>query len=175
MRIAFSGTHRSGKSTLLERVAELLPRYTTVDEPYHSLEDEGYESAEEPSVADFEAQLERSISALEAGGADVLFDRCPADILAYLMTHDDAAGFDRDEVLDRVRDAMRTLDLVVFVPIEDRDRIALPAHEDRARRRIVHEKLEDILSDGALGVEVEVLPVAGDVGSRVRQVMARLG
>ena len=66
MRVAFSGTHRSGKSTLLEHVAERLPRYATVDEPYYLLEEEGYETAEEPSIQDFEAQLERSLSSLGA-------------------------------------------------------------------------------------------------------------
>ena len=40
MRIAFSGAHRTGKSTLLAGVAERLPGYATVDEPYRLL-DEG--------------------------------------------------------------------------------------------------------------------------------------
>src|SRR5688572_31487159 len=113
MRIAFSGTHRSGKSTLLEQVAERLPGHATVEEPYYLLEEEGYESAEEPSIPDFEAQLERSLSSLEEGRANVLFDRCPADILAYLLAHDESASFDAGEWLERAGDAMRTLDLVV--------------------------------------------------------------
>jgi predicted ATPase len=174
MRIAFCGTHRSGKSTLLARVAELLPGYATVDEPYYLLEEEGYESAEASSIDDFEAQLERSLASLEEGSANVLFDRCPADILAYLLVHDAGAAFDADEWRDRVSAAMQTLDLVVFVPIEGRDRIAVAAHEDRDHRIAVHERLEEMLLGDGLACDVEVLRVEGEVEGRVRQVMARV-
>jgi len=174
MRIAFSGTHRSGKSTLLECVSELLPRYTSVDEPYYLLEEEGYESGKSPSIDDFEAQLEKSLSLLEEDEANVLFDRSPADVLAYLLTHDDASAFDADEWRDRVGEAMATLDLVVFVPIEDPDRIAVPSHEDRDQRMAVHEKLEEMLLENSLSFDVEVLRVEGDLPDRVRQVMRRI-
>ena len=61
VRIAFSGSHRVGKSTLIERVAEALPSYAVVAEPYYLLEEEGYECSDPPSAEDFEAQLDRSI------------------------------------------------------------------------------------------------------------------
>lgn len=174
MRIAFSGSHRVGKSTLVELVADALPRYSSVEEPYSLLEEEGYESAEEPSIDDFEAQLERSLEALESDEENVLFDRCPADILAYLLTHADAEAFDIDEWSDRVREAVQTLDLIVFVPIEDRDRIALPAHEDGAYRHAVHEKVQELLVDDPLGFHVDVLSVEGDERARVDQVLRRV-
>jgi len=171
MRIAFSGSHRVGKSTLVEQVGEALPGYLTVDEPYHLLEEEGYPFSETPSVQDFEAQLERSLVELEDGDGDVLFDRCPADLLAYLLAHEDAAAFEPGEWMPRARAAMRTLDLVVFVPIEERDRIAAAAHEDGDYRRAVHEKLEEILPEFA----TEVLTVRGDVAARVAQVLRWIG
>lgn len=174
VRIAFSGSHRVGKSTLVELVADALPRYTTVDEPYYLLEEEGYECSEPPSVEDFEAQLERSLVAVEEGEQNVLFDRCPADIFAYLLAHEDAGAFDADEWLERTRQAMQTLDLVVFVPIEERDRIALPAHEDGEYRLAVHEKLHHLLVDDALGFGTEVVTVHGDVRARVDEVMGRI-
>jgi predicted ATPase len=174
MRIAFSGTHRTGKSTLVAALAARLPGYATVDEPYHLLEEDGYEVGEQPSIEDFEAQLERSIAALEEGHRDVLFDRCPADIVAYLETHEDAAAFDRDLWMGRVRRAMETLDLIVLVPIEGRDRIALAAHEDRAWRAAVDEALEALLVDNALELDVEVMRIEGAVAARVAQVMARI-
>ncbi len=175
VRIAFSGSHRVGKSTLVELVADALPRYTTVNEPYYLLEEEGYECSETPSVEDFEAQLERSLVAIEEGEQDVLFDRCPADIFAYLLTHDDAGAFEAEEWLERTREAMQTLDLVIFVPVEERDRIALPSHEDGEYRLAVHEKLHHLLIDDALGFGTEVLTVQGDVPARVDQIMARIG
>jgi deoxyadenosine/deoxycytidine kinase len=33
MRIAISGTHRTGKSTLVDALSAHLPTYTTTDEP----------------------------------------------------------------------------------------------------------------------------------------------
>ena len=175
MRIAFSGSHRVGKSPLIERLADAVPRYAVVDEPYYLLEEEGYECAQPPSLEDFEAQLERSLVAVEEGEPNVLFDRCPADIFAYLLAHDDASAFEPDEWLERTREAMQTLDLVVLVPIEESDRIGLPSHEDSEYRLAVHEKLHALLVDDALGFEADVLTVHGDVRARVEQVMARIG
>src|SRR5687767_9937679 len=94
MRIAVSGTHFSGKSTLVEELAAALPAYSTVEEPYYLLEEEGHEFADPPSVEDFELQLERSIASLKAREPDVIFDRCPADFLGYLLTHPDAEAFE---------------------------------------------------------------------------------
>jgi predicted ATPase len=175
VRIAFSGSHRVGKSTLVASVAEALPRHATVDEPYHLLEEEGYECSETPSVEDLEAQLERSLAALEEGEPNVLFDRSPVDLFAYLLAHEDADAFDADGWSERTREAIRSLDLVVFVPIEERDRIALPSHEDRHYRLEVHERLHELLVDDALGFEADVLIVHGDVQARVDQVIARIG
>lgn len=45
MRIVISGTHFSGKSTLVEALPDALPQYTTIEEPYHLLQEEGYEFA----------------------------------------------------------------------------------------------------------------------------------
>src|SRR6185503_8497635 len=108
----------------------------------------------------------KSLSALEENDDDVLFDRSPADIWAYLLAHADAGAFDADEWAERVTEAMRTLDLVVFVPIEHRDRIAVASHEDRDLRSAVHEKLLELLVDDTMGFGVEVLRVEGDVPSR---------
>jgi thymidylate kinase len=170
MRIAFSGTHRVGKTTLLERVAELLPSHATIDEPYYLLEEEGYQVAHEPSLDDFSAQLERSLASLADDAEHVLYDRCPADVLAYLLTHADADEFEPEEWLDRVRDAMATLDLVVFVPLEEPDRVAVRAGE-RRWRTAVHEQLEAMLVDDTYDFGVDVVRVEGDVRSRTEQVM----
>ena len=115
VRIAFSGAHRVGKTTLIERVAEALPGYALVPEPYHLLQEDGYDFADPPSAEDFEAQLERSIVELEEAGECALLDRCPADLLAYLRVGD----HDVNAQLERCREAIGLLDLVVLVPIEE--------------------------------------------------------
>jgi hypothetical protein len=168
VRIAFSGAHRVGKTTLIERVAEALPGYPSVPEPYHLLEEDGYDFADPPSAEDFEAQLERSIVELEEGGECALFDRCPADLLAYLL----AADHDINPQLERCSEAIGLLDLVVFVPIEEPDRIAVSPHENLEQRRAVDEALFELLLDG--GLAQEVLPVHGDVTTRLAQVLTRV-
>jgi hypothetical protein len=173
MRIAVSGSHRVGKSTLVEHVADALD-YESVDEPYYLLEEEGYECAAEPTLEDFEAQLECSLETIEAGGANVVFDRCPVDILAYLLVHDDADALVVEPWLQRVRAAMETIDLVVFVPVEETDRIALASSEDREHRSAVDEKLRELLLDDGLQIGMDVLVVQGDLRARVEQVLARL-
>jgi hypothetical protein len=174
VRIAFSGSHRVGKTTLIGHLVERLPGHATVDEPYYLLEEDGYEFAEQPSLEDFEAQLVRSLAAFDEAGRDVLFDRCPVDILAYLLEHEDATAFDPDDWLVPIRDALRTLDLLVFVPIEEADRIAFAPHEDAEHRRAVHDRLCELLLDGSLGVDVEVLTVGGDERARTDQIVARI-
>ncbi len=174
MRIAVSGTHFSGKSTLLEELSRLLAKHATVDEPYYLLADEGHDFPEMPSIEDFELQLERSIGCLEEDEPKVLFDRCPADLLAYLLTHEDSDAFDLEGWLPRAQAAIETLDLIVFLPVEARDRITLSAMEDAELRVRVDEKLREILLDNSFDFEVDVLEVTGALHERVHQVMTAL-
>jgi len=177
MRIAVTGTHRVGKSTLLEELEERLAEYRVIDEPYHLLEEEGYEFASPPCLEDFLEQLCRSMTLLEdeAGARNVLFDRCPLDFLGYLLTHEESDSFDLEEWLPQVRSTLQTLDLVVFVPIEERDRIQIPAHEDPEQRVKVDEKLAWMLLDDPFELGVEVLPIRGSRTARITQVLERLG
>lgn len=174
MKIAISGTHRSGKSTLVEKLSDALPGYVVVDEPYYLLAEEGYEFAEMPSVEDFKLQLERSIESLDESEPNVIFDRCPADFLGYLLTHPDADAFDLEKWQPRVRAAMEKLDLIVFLPVEERDRIALPSSEDGELRMQVDEQLKEIFLESSFDFDVDVLEVTGTPQERVRRVMAYL-
>lgn len=175
MRIAISGTHRAGKSTLLEALSRRLVGYDTVDEPYALMEEDGYEFAHPPTVDDFVAQLERSIAELNAAGEDVLFERSPVDFLGYIESHEDSEAFELDDWLPRVREALRRLDLLVFVPIEARDRIRVSRGEDEGETRaVVHEKLEELLLEDPYELGLDVLVVEGDPETRARAVLKRL-
>jgi predicted ATPase len=174
MRIAISGTHFSGKSSLVQALSEALPQYTTVEEPYHLLQEEGYEFAELPSIEDFELQLERAIENLDETLPNVIFDRCPADILGYLLSHADAEVFNLEEWLPRVQTAIKKLDLVVFLPIEEPDRIVLPRSQDAAYRQRVDEKLREVILDDIFDFEVDVLEVSGNPKTRVERVLAHI-
>jgi cytidylate kinase len=149
VRIAISGSHRVGKTTLAEALVDALPGYELVPEPYHQLEEQGYEFEEIPSLEDFERQLDRSIQNVSESGPNVVFDRCPLDILGYLLTHADAD---------------------VFVPIEDPDRVAVPRAEARLRAE-VDDVLRDIVEGDSYDLELDVIAVEGTAAARLRQVV----
>src|SRR5947209_2031934 len=172
MRIAVSGSHRTGKSTLVADLADLLPGYAAVPEPYELLEEEGCDFPEVPSLEDFEVQLERSIELLRDARADSVFERCPVDFLAYALCSRDSDAFDPADWIERIRPAMAALDFAVFVPVEDR--IAVPVSEDREYRLAVDEKLREILVDDPFDLGVEALEVSGDRSRRVAMVLLRI-
>src|SRR6187401_1340059 len=159
MRLAVTGAHCTGKTTLVEALVRVLPNHVAIEEPYRQLEAEGYLFAAPPGREDFELQLERSIQTFEESGMDQVFDRCPLDFLAYLSTRRRADSFDPEAWLPRVREAIRRLDLIVFVPIEQPDR--MEAMEYRRWRRRVDEELGDIVVYDRWDFGVEVLEVSG--------------
>ncbi len=175
VKIAISGAHRTGKTTLIHELKRFLPNYVTIDEPYYLLEEEGHRFAEMPGLEDFELQLDRSMKSVVGSEGDCLFDRCPSDMLAYLFTHEDSDGFDIDLWLPRVRDAMQRLDLIVFVPVEKPDRVRVPASEGRALRSRVDDQLRDIILEDRWSFGVEAIEVTGPSHERAREVLARLG
>jgi hypothetical protein len=162
MRVGFTGTHRTGKTTLIEAISAELPAYDVVDEPYRLLEDEGHDDP------DFERQLALSLAIARTGAPDALVDRTPIDFVAYLRASGDDVDIDID--LDAVRDAMDSFDLVVFVPIEEPDRIAVSSSEDRRLRGDVDELLRGLVAD----LEIPTVEVSGDVPARVHQVIRAL-
>lgn len=172
MRIAVSGSHRVGKSTLVAALADALPRHVVVDEPYVQLADDGHDFAAYPSVEDFESQLARSLADLRDVAGDAIFDRSPVDFVAYFAVHEDGGAFRLGDWTTRIRRAVRTLDLVVFVGVEQPDRVPVAADE-RALRAAVDERMRDLLLDDELDLRVPVLAVRGDVEQRAAQVVAR--
>ena len=170
MRIAVSGSHRVGKTTLVEALADALPGHESVPEPYHLLEEEGHAFPETPSIDDFEMQLERSLEAVRESGPDVVFDRCPLDFLGYLATHRDAGAFRPEDWLGRIEESVAALDAVVFVPIEEPDRIAVSPSEAPLRAE-VDEALRHTVVDDAYGLGAPVVVVSGPLEERVRQAL----
>lgn len=168
MRVAFSGAHRTGKTTLVDAISSLVPAYEVIAEPYRVLEEEGYELSDPPTVEDYEQQLRTSLALLAATPADALLDRCPLDIVAYLQAVDD--DFDISDWLDEIRDGIAQLDLIVVVPIETPDRIAVPAYEDRRLRRQVDERVQHLALDDPFGFDTATVEVSGALPERVRQV-----
>jgi hypothetical protein len=109
MKIAISGTHCSGKTSLIEELSRELVTYEVVEEPYYLLEDEGSQFADTPCLEDFELQLDRSIQCIAGTRGDGLFERCPVDFLAYLLAHRDVMNLDVAGWLPRMPPATGSL------------------------------------------------------------------
>lgn len=171
-RIAIAGAHATGKSTLAEHLASVLPSSVVVEEPYYTLIAQGHTFADVPDKDDFLLLLEHSARSLTAVTArNAIFDRCPADFLAYMV----AVGASRSELaasLDTVRAALASLDLVCFVPIERPNRI--PVVDGKTLRRRVDVLLREMLLEDSFGFGAQVCEVRGSVTARAAQVQAAL-
>lgn len=163
MRIAVSGTHCVGKSTLIDEFLRVHPEYTHEPEPYTTLtEDFGEEFAAEPNVDDFLRQLEFSMTTLakHARETNVIYERCPLDFLAYIEALEPGRG---ELLLGPISTAVKQLDLVVYLPIEQ------DADEFPKLRKAVDRRLNAILLDDELGIlDVPVVEATGSTAQRLR-------
>jgi hypothetical protein len=154
MRVAVSGTHCSGKTTLVEDFVAAHPEYAHVPEPFESLSEAGVVFSDPPTVSDYLEQLEHSIETLHAHETEenVILDRCPLDFVAYLSVLGRRAGsqpFEAASVLEDVADAIDVLDLIIFLPLPQDG--AMEA-EHPALQRAVDRELRTILRDDGLSL-----------------------
>lgn len=166
MKIAITGAHGVGKTTLAEKLLEHLADYELIAEPYYQLEELGYEFSEIPNADDFAEQLNYSIKQITASGDNVIFDRCPVDIMAYI----EALNGNINSMYEKAESAMEDIDLIVFVPIELPDRIAYQKSDYPELRDAVNE----ILKESVYDFEIQVIEVKGSLDQRVRQVLAKI-
>ena len=167
MRIAVSGTHGVGKTTLVEDFAAARRDVLLVPEPYWLMAEEGVPFADGPSSADLELQLERSCALIlaDAEEEEVIFDRSPIDFLAYLEVVSEDEGFEwfpTGKLLARIEKALARLDLLVFVPLMQPDDIAV-AIEYPALRKKVDARLKSIIRKDELGLFCRRATRAGDI------------
>lgn len=174
-RIAISGTHLTGKSTLIDELAGQLPGYAIMPEPYEILIERGYEFAHPPTVEEFALQLRQSLALHRRRAPNVLFDRGPLDFIAYIFASPGADRFDIATWRAPIAAAMASLDLIVAIRID-------PAHdpvglvEDAAFRSAVDDELRDLLDDDSLDLcgDTEILPLAGPWDLRAGMVLAHI-
>jgi hypothetical protein len=158
MKVAISGTHCSGKSTLIDEFLLAHPDFAHEPEPYEALQEEYNETfAADPCAEDFYRQLEYNVGRLLHYGAGdrVIYERSPADYLAYMLAlaqlgRDPDASRVLKNSLDMVRDAVPLLDVVVFLPAEDLYS-EVSDSEDPELRSAMDTSLEGILIDDAFG------------------------
>ena len=177
MRVAVSGTHCCGKSTLIAHFLIVHPDFAHEPEPYTVLqEDYGEIFAAEPSADDFYRQLEFNIDRLRRHRSNekVIYERCPIDFLAYLfalndLRRDKGASLLVEQSLDMVKDGIEFLDLIVFLPLDAMDSNIVPDSEDQALRIAVDGRLVDMLRSDDLNIFSFCRPVILEVGGSTEE------
>ncbi len=185
MRIAISGTHCCGKSTLVEAFLRGHQHYQHEPEAYEALEDlYGETFAAEPSADEFYQQLEYQLGRLAEyrAGERVIFERSPLDYIAYLQALGELGRAGASEELTEqahevAPDAIRRLDLIVYLPLEG-ELASAGDVEDPKLRWAVDERLAGILLDDDLGLfttsRPKVIEARGTTPQRLRTVESAL-
>lgn len=170
MRIAISGTHCTGKSTLIDEFLRAHPEFAHEPEPYTALvEDFGEEFSAEPCVEDFVTQLEFNLARLRqhAPEGQVIYERCPLDFLAYIAALDSKSV---ESYRNSVSEGINHLDLIVYLPLDDE--IETPALEFPKLRKTVDRRLSAILVDDEFEIinssDVAIVEAAGSTAQRLR-------
>jgi hypothetical protein len=174
MRIGVSGTHGTGKTTLVGELCARLPGHVPVDEPFVLLEEEDYDFEFPPSVEDYRAQLRRSLLVLGSCGADVVFDRTPLDFLAYLAVQ--GADVEREADPSVLRSALAGLDLLIITPITAGTERLLPAAQMPRLRQAVNDTLLDLVYRDPLQAwpDLPVAELTGPLDQRLKAALAAL-
>lgn len=179
MRIVVSGTHASGKSTLVADFAARHPDFAVLPDPFE-LVDEAWDA---PSPAMFAAQLGISATRLHPDETvgPFIAERGPLDFLAYLLAWKDLAGDGGSrELISRcveiTRDALEHVDLLVVLPLAPVDEIFVPADENLALRDAMNDVLLDLVSDDDIvGGRTDVVEITGDRHQRFAALEALAG
>lgn len=178
MRIVVSGTHASGKSTLVSDFALRHPEFTVLPDPYDLLD----ETWDAPDAASFAAQLRISARRLDPAESEgrVIAERGPIDFLAYLLALDELTGASSSrELLERsaaiTREALGHVDLLVVLPLTAADGIVPEADEHLELRDAMNEALLDLVDDpDVVGGRLSVVEIVGDRERRLAALEARV-
>ncbi len=186
MRIAISGSHSLGKSTFVNDFLKAHPNYSFEDEPYRALRHEhDIKFAEDQTRHHIMLQLNYCIRQIKRYnvGANVICDRCPADYIPYASYTVDYGHTDIDKAFIEslyplVRDSLKNLDLIVFIPISDAYPIELeddghrPTHDlyrewvDHAFKKLYRENLTTIMPQTN---SPRLIEIVGDRQTRLKQ------
>lgn len=123
MRIAFSGTANTGKTTLIKNFLAVWPQYSTPEKSYRDLIKEKNLSHSSSTTVDTQwSILNHMIDQLQTYDkkSKIVFDRCPLDNLAYtLWAYDKGTeGFDKayvDKCITLTKESMRHLDIIFLL------------------------------------------------------------
>jgi hypothetical protein len=188
MRIAVSGSHGTGKSTLIAAFLDRCPGYLHEPEAFETLGDEvDFDEAGQPTSEGLESLLRYTVSRVEGHppGTHVVFERSPLDYLAYAAAGRGPAwkGARREFLAAQVpivRASLEHLDLIAYVPVSAGGPVQGRPGEDARFRGRVDECLRRALLDdeydlfaGRGGPSVREL--AGHPGRQLDELVALAG
>ena len=176
MRIVVSGTHASGKSTLVADFAAAHPGYLVLGDPFELLDE-----ADAADAGSFVAQLRIAAARLRKlpAGAQVVAERGPLDFLAYLDALESlgrASGI-RDLLragAESTRAAMEHVDLLVLLPLGAPDLIEVPADEDPQLRSAMDAALLEFAGDPDLTGAARVVELSGSPERRLESLLTAI-
>ena len=152
MRIAVSGSHSLGKSTVVNQWVENHPHYTREEEPYRALSLHGpYEIKfrELSTRLHNGIQLYYNISRINRYSEptdQVIFDRCPVDYIAYSQYTANQASTDIDaafieSMVPAAKESLDHLDILAFVPKSEQWPVAM---EEDGIRPVDHSYRDEV-------------------------------
>ncbi|MFF2495748.1 AAA family ATPase [Agromyces sp. NPDC058064] len=179
MRIVVSGTHASGKSTLISDFVLAHSEFAALPDPFELI-DESWDAPNAPMLA---AQLRIAADRLHGDehGDRFIAERGPIDFLAYLRALDElAGGTASDELIERATaktlDALGEVDLLVVLPLSTADPIQVGSDEDLELREAMDQWLLELVDDPDVVPEhLRVVELTGDRGSRLAALEAVAG
>tara|TARA_R110000751_G_scaffold43640_1_gene100483 strand:+ start:653 stop:1411 length:759 start_codon:yes stop_codon:yes gene_type:complete len=139
MRIAICGTANVGKSTLIQDFLKEWDMYGREVKTYRDvLNEKGLPHSKETTKESQKAILDYMVDTLQEFkvGDKVIFDRCPLDNLVYSMWAMSQEGNDIDEdfideCIPIVNEALKNLDIILFIPITKHNSINIEENGDR--------------------------------------------
>jgi hypothetical protein len=173
MRIAISGSHSLGKSTVVNDWVAAHPEFRREEEPYRALALNGpYEILFRESSTRLHngIQLYYNISRVNrysSAADDVIFDRAPVDYLAYSQYTANQGSTDIDSafvasMVPAVRESLDHLDILAFVPKSEAWPVEMEADGirpvDHAYRDEVDAIFKQIYREGRFAVMPAVHP-----------------
>ena len=167
MRIAISGSHSLGKSTVVNDWVARHPHFKREEEPYRAL---GLHGPYEILFRDASTRLQNGIQLYynisrvhryADSSSDVIFDRSPVDYIAYSQYTADQRSTDIDDafvesMVPVARESLDHLDILAFVPksedwpVEMEEDGIRPV--DHAYRNEVDAIFKQIYREGRFGV-----------------------
>jgi hypothetical protein len=155
MRLAVSGSHSTGKSTLIAAFLDRCPGYRHEPEAFETLGDDvELTESGEPTPEGLQALLRYTLSSTvgHAAGACVVFERSPVDYLAYAAASRNREWRGRirsflSAHVPLVRAAVEQLDIIAYLPIGVTGPVRLRPGENARFRGRVDECLRRALLD----------------------------